>query len=1166
MIKRIHLLICMLLASMSSMATTHEYVDLGLPSGTLWATCNVGATSKEQYGTYYAWGETSPKSKYSWSNYQHANGSYKTCQDIGVNISDTQYDAAKIEWGDNWRMPTKDEINELVTQCTWTAATVNSVKGYTVKGPSGNTIFLPFAGCSYDGTTYGKGSYTYYWSSEVSGTATSSTVNVLYLKSGSQTKITTIQRRTGAVIRPVKNIETIVPPTSDETLSIELVDLGLSVKWTNMNLGGDSPQSMGAYYSWGETSPKSKYAWSNYKYANGTKTTVQDIGSNISATEYDAAFKYDELDGICLPTTEQWEELITKCTWTATIVEGVNGFTVTGPSSKSIFLPLAGWSYEGNNYSINSGAYYWSANNDASAAYKAQVIKLTTSDQSMTSIQRRTGIAIRAVEYKEDPAVEPPTETMALVDLGLSIKWTNMNLGGESPQSMGAYYSWGETSPKSKYAWSNYKYANGTKTTVQDIGSNISATEYDAAFKYDELDGICLPTTEQWEELITKCTWTATIVEGVNGFTVTGPSSKSIFLPLAGWSYEGNNYSINSGAYYWSANNDASAAYKAQVIKLTTSDQSMTSIQRRTGIAIRAVEYKEEPTVEPPTTPEAYALLSIDKTMLTFYYDTRKTSRPGTKYEIATNSTQPGWTTVSTVKSVVFDSSFADAKPTSCASWFNFSGNSLKTITDIKYLDTSEVTDMSYMFNGCTQLETLDLSTFNTSKVETMRSMFASCSKLMVLNLLWLDASNVRDMSEMFSNCSNLIYLYPPINTSKVTDMHAMFKNCQKLTALQFSAYFDTNHVTNMSELFNNCRMLSELDLTSFNFRSVTSSSSMFYGSGLKNIWVNATVELLPNDVFNGVGNSSSYKDCPTISYPPGVSLSITDWNNNQDMPIKYYKGGYFSENSNGPSRHLLYDVLEGTSFVDLGLPSGNLWSEYNVGSIHEWTAGSYFAWSEKDIKKTYYWDNYKKTISSLKTYNFEYCNRERDPEYGTFIDNLDTDADIVNDNNKLFYVGIPTQAEFKELVDNCMMEDYELYENGWKMVRLTSKNNGKILYLPYSGCFFDSKTPLDSTATYYWTSSSVDSNKAYTAKLSDGQVTIAQCQKRTGMPLRAIARYSGTYVNGSNFDRFEVDGIRNVGTTIADDSPVYNLQGVKVEGALKPGVYIKNGRKFVVK
>ncbi|MBO4607297.1 MAG: hypothetical protein J5682_05310, partial [Prevotella sp.] len=265
MLKRLSILMFALLTSMLSMAATHEYVDLGLPSGTLWATCNVGATTKEQYGTYYAWGETSAKSKYSWANYQYANGTSNTCQDIGVNISGTQYDVAQQEWGDNWRMPTKDEFDELVTQCTWTQMTENGVKGFTVKGPSGNTIFLPFAGCSYEGQTFGKGSYTYYWSSEVNTSGTGSTAYALYLKSGQATKTTSIQRRTGTVIRPVKNEDITVPPTSDEPLTFGLVDLGLSVKWANMNLGGDTPQGLGSYYAWGETSPKSSYTWTNYK-------------------------------------------------------------------------------------------------------------------------------------------------------------------------------------------------------------------------------------------------------------------------------------------------------------------------------------------------------------------------------------------------------------------------------------------------------------------------------------------------------------------------------------------------------------------------------------------------------------------------------------------------------------------------------------------------------------------------------------------------------------------------------------------------------------------------------------------------------------------------------------------------------------------------------------
>ena len=118
---------------------------------------------------------------------------------------------------------------------------------------------------------------------------------------------------------------------------------------------------------------------------------------------------------------------------------------------------------------------------------------------------------------------------------------------------------------------------------------------------------------------------------------------------------------------------------------------------------------------------------------------------------------------------------------------------------------------------------------------------------------------------------------------------------------------------------------------------------------------------------------------------------------------------------------------------------------------------------------------------------------------------------------------------------------------------------------MPYTGSHYDSSTPASGTATYYWTYESYNSEKAYAGKLSGGKMTITQCQKRTGLPVRLCGEPSGWWYS-SNSGNFEVDGIRNVGTSQVDDSPVYNLQGVKVEGALKPGVYIKNGRKFVVK
>ena len=137
----------------------HSWVDLGLPSGKKWATCNVGATSPEEYGDYFAWGETTTKAEYREEN----STTYgKTMNDISGNA---QYDAATANWGGGWRMPTKEELNELRTKCTWTWTTQNGVNGYKVTGPSGANIFLPAAGGRNGSSLYGAGNYGLCWSS-----------------------------------------------------------------------------------------------------------------------------------------------------------------------------------------------------------------------------------------------------------------------------------------------------------------------------------------------------------------------------------------------------------------------------------------------------------------------------------------------------------------------------------------------------------------------------------------------------------------------------------------------------------------------------------------------------------------------------------------------------------------------------------------------------------------------------------------------------------------------------------------------------------------------------------------------------------------------------------------------------------------------------------------
>lgn len=143
---------------------THEYVDLGLPSGTLWATCNVGADSPEEYGNYYAWGETKTKNVYNWETYIHSNGDSDVCADLG-DISGTEYDVAHIEWGDDWRIPTYSECKELIDNCTSEWTSVGGVWGRKIIGANGNSIFLPAGGDIIDDKYDSQGQYGWYWTS-----------------------------------------------------------------------------------------------------------------------------------------------------------------------------------------------------------------------------------------------------------------------------------------------------------------------------------------------------------------------------------------------------------------------------------------------------------------------------------------------------------------------------------------------------------------------------------------------------------------------------------------------------------------------------------------------------------------------------------------------------------------------------------------------------------------------------------------------------------------------------------------------------------------------------------------------------------------------------------------------------------------------------------------
>ena len=362
---------------------------------------------------------------------------------------------------------------------------------------------------------------------------------------------------------------------------------------------------------------------------------------------------------------------------------------------------------------------------------------------------------------------------------------------------------------------------------------------------------------------------------------------------------------------------------------------------------------------------EAYALVSSDGETMTFYYDEKRNSRTeGTTY-LANNKINydPEWFgTVETIKKVVFHPSFAYARPTNTSLWFNGMKN-LTSIEDIKYLNTSEVTNTSSMFKDCKNLKTLDVSKFNTNKVEDMANMFSGCNSLEALDvsnfntdkveffsfmfrncteLKTLDVSNfytdrATDMSGFFAGCSNLEALdvsnfntdnvmYMPFmfgscsklktldlsnfNTDKVTDMNYMFNECSSLESLDLSS-FNTENVSSMSRMFYNCKKLEALDLSKFTFNTTTENTiaMMSNCNNLKLLSIPASANILAANACNEVGTGEN--PC-ILKYPEEARANL-------GIPEEYdnffvWKDGYFTDiylgDANGDDRVTIADVM----------------------------------------------------------------------------------------------------------------------------------------------------------------------------------------------------------------------------------------------------------------
>ena len=181
----------------------HKFVDLGLPSGLLWAETNVGAFAPYADGDYYAWGETETKSSYSWDTYKWGSSTTKYNSSDGKTTLEASDDVATVKWGKECRMPSPAEFQELYNKCDWTwKSSYNGASGYLVTGPNNQTIFLPASGGCFNGDLGNHGFSGYYWSSSLYAGSTNYAYN-LYFRSGFIGPSYNGNRCNGRSVRPV---------------------------------------------------------------------------------------------------------------------------------------------------------------------------------------------------------------------------------------------------------------------------------------------------------------------------------------------------------------------------------------------------------------------------------------------------------------------------------------------------------------------------------------------------------------------------------------------------------------------------------------------------------------------------------------------------------------------------------------------------------------------------------------------------------------------------------------------------------------------------------------------------------------------------------------------------------------------------------------------------
>ena len=592
---------------------THEYVDMG--SGIMFATTNIGAASPEDFGDFFAWGETTPKDSYSASNY---------------NVTEFQ-DAANANWGYGWRMPTKNELVFLANSCDWEWTSVNGVNGYRVtsRENSSNSIFLPAAG-TMEGSSPANSGQGWYWSSDLDlqtntyayemffmdggyvdannnaynryyglpirpvygGGATISVTGVSFevgnyavLNGGTSALTATIAPAdatnqnltwtssdpsvaivspTGVVTGKKVGTTTVTVRTVDggftATCTVAVipnafyVDMGNGTRWATSNVGADSPEESGGYYAWGETTTKSSYTWATYTYTLGASS-----GSNPS--------KYNATDG--KTELESSDDAATANLGSNWRMPTIDEWTALKDNSVWIWAEMngkKGYIVKSNITGYENSIIFF----PAAGRYTESAL-----DTIRNAYWLATGagsVNARCIYFTSSThtytnfnryigcsvrAIYDPKQLIGgheYVEMGDGLRWATMNVGASAPEAYGDYFAWGETTTKSNYAWSTYfdnPSGDGQTFTKYATDKKTRLDLDDDAARANWGSTWRMPTDAEWTALRNTTNFDWEWDDARKGYTVTSKVN----------GYAGNSIFLPAAGYRYGTSLDLAGSY-----------------------------------------------------------------------------------------------------------------------------------------------------------------------------------------------------------------------------------------------------------------------------------------------------------------------------------------------------------------------------------------------------------------------------------------------------------------------------------------------------------------------------------------------------------------------------------------------------------------------------